>query len=118
MTFRRSYRTGKEQDQQFEGTAMGAQTTPGTTDGHSPKRAGRGRGVLLGALTAALFSLPAGAAAASPVETPPSPQHLNLEVPVSPDLSGEVCDEVSGESSLPVTDDVVDGTCQNVNGWQ
>lgn len=85
---------------------MGAQTTPGTTDEHSPKRAGRGRGAILGALTAALFSLSAGAAAASPVETPPSPQHLDV-----------VCAQADGlVPALPVVD--APAVCKNVNGWQ
>ncbi len=87
---------------------MGAQTTSSTTDGHAPTRAGRGRGVILAALTAALFSLSAGAAAASPVETPPSPQHLDV-----------ACSEVAAVTpSLPTVGAPLDQACQNVNGWQ
>jgi hypothetical protein len=87
---------------------MGAQTTSSTTDGHLTMRAGRGRGVMIAALTAALFSLSAGAAAASPVETPPSPQHLDV-----------VCGQVSGAlPALPVAGAPTDQVCQNVNGWQ
>lgn len=87
---------------------MGAQTTSSTTGGHSLKRAGRGRGAILGALTAALFSFSAGAAAASPVETPPSPQHLDA-----------VCEQVDGVApALPVAGAPTVQVCQNVNGWQ
>lgn len=86
---------------------MGAQTTSSTTDGHSRTRAGR-RGVIVGGLTAALFCLSAGAAAASPVQTPPSPQHLDA-----------VWEKVSGVvPALPVVGSPVEKVCQNVNGWQ
>lgn len=93
---------------------MGAQTTSSTAAGHAKEGAGRGRGILLGALTAALFSLSAGAAAASPVVTPPSPQHL-------PQQAGHACEHLD---ALPAPSAVDGGeepwrtVCRNVNGWQ
>ncbi|MFR9673179.1 hypothetical protein [Streptomyces sp. TR06-5] len=100
----------KEFDHQLKGAVMGAHPTSSTTDGHSRQRAGRGRGAMLGALTTALLSLPAGAAAASPVETPPSPQHL---------AGISVCQEVADADLLGLTDgSLVEDTCENVNGWQ
>jgi hypothetical protein len=98
---------------------MGAQTTSSTTDGQTPTRAGRGRGALLAVLTAALFSLSAGAAAASPVVTPPSPQHLHLEVSAGQDVTGQACGGLDAVTTgLPVAAGALDVACRNVNGWQ
>lgn len=97
---------------------MGEQTTSSTTDGRSRIRAGRGRGVILAALTTALFSLSAGAAAASPVETPPSPQHLP-RVSLSESVVETACDVLgTAGSSVPATGVSPESACQNVNGWQ
>ncbi|MDT0379667.1 hypothetical protein RM572_12910 [Streptomyces sp. DSM 42041] len=95
---------------------MGAQTTSSTTDGQRSTRAGRGRGAVLSVLTAALFSLSAGAAAASPVVTPPSPQHLQGEVSVSQSVVDDVCSGLTGV--LPSAGAMPDVVCKNVNGWQ
>lgn len=100
---------------------MGAQTTSSTTDGQRSKRAGRGRGAVLSVLTAALFSLSAGAAAASPVVTPPSPQHLQTEAIVVQSAVEDVCAGVSGVLSSDTALVAMPGTgsaCTNVNGWQ
>jgi hypothetical protein len=100
---------------------MGAQTTSSTTDGQRSKRAGRGRGAVLAVLTTALFSLPAGAAAASPVETPPSPQHLQTEDTVVESVVDDVCSGLTGVLTSDTAIVATPGTgaaCTNVNGWQ
>ncbi|EST37559.1 hypothetical protein N566_12380 [Streptomycetaceae bacterium MP113-05] len=97
---------------------MGAQTTSSTTDGQSSTRAGRGRGTVLVTLTAALLSLSAGAAAASPVVTPPSPQHLQAETSVSQTVQNDVCSGLASVLPAESAGVVPGAVCQNVNGWQ